>query len=264
MQTTELILLTKSRRENDFEEWLRYHLALGFTHITIYDNESEIDLSAIIKKINDPRVAHFIISKTEMENAKQQGLYTWHHDRSEYDWQLYIDDDEFLSLPPLVPDVSHFVDNIPEYVDQFGIFWEMISSKEPLEKRTGTMIDTFYYVSPEPQHTVIKSFVRKRCKGQFLHPHKMYGPNLNCYSQIGRMEDLDGGRFRSANNDWAKIYHYRVRSREEYDMKVSNSTPDIPEKSGLDRGYQKYEDAHAGYIKYDDTMIKNKLRLGLK
>ena len=44
---SEVVLLVKTAYYYDIVEWINYYKKLGFNHITIYDNESSVDLMSL-------------------------------------------------------------------------------------------------------------------------------------------------------------------------------------------------------------------------
>ena len=51
--TSEVVLLIKTNYYYDTIEWIEYYKKLGFDHITIYDNESPVDIESLIKQYNN-------------------------------------------------------------------------------------------------------------------------------------------------------------------------------------------------------------------
>lgn len=86
----EILLCTNIKDEHNYPEWILYHLKLGFTHILIWDDESEEPVV-----YDDPRVEIHVLHKKKkdyveasVQKAKQLGV----------EWILHIDGDEYLYL----------------------------------------------------------------------------------------------------------------------------------------------------------------------
>ena len=81
------------------DEWIRFHLTVGFEHLYLYDNDSSDDCESIIRPFvkrrqvtlrNWPGIG-------QQRNVFQNCLDTY---RRSARWIAFIDDDEFLYPPP--------------------------------------------------------------------------------------------------------------------------------------------------------------------
>ena len=94
-------LIAIGRRENQYaREWVKHHLALGFDHIYIYDNNhdgEEMFIDVLMDYVEQGRVT--IIDYRNQEKA-QRPAYNDAYRRvsSHYDWLAFFDFDEFLCL----------------------------------------------------------------------------------------------------------------------------------------------------------------------
>ena len=77
------------------EEWVEYHLALGFAHIYIYDNEDVSTLSAIFKENASVTVRHFP-GRTAQYLAYNHFLQS--AESHQHYWSGFLDIDEFIVL----------------------------------------------------------------------------------------------------------------------------------------------------------------------
>ena len=95
-------LVAIGRRENQYaREWVGHHLALGFDHIYIYDNnhEGEEHFEYVLGDyVTEGLVT--VIDYRDKERA-QRSAYNDAYQRlsKEYDWLAFFDFDEFLVLP---------------------------------------------------------------------------------------------------------------------------------------------------------------------
>ena len=94
-------LIAIGRRENQYaREWVKHHLALGFDHIYIYDNNhdgEEMFIDVLMDYVEQGRVT--IIDYRNQEKA-QRPAYNDAYQRlsGKYDWLAFFDFDEFLCL----------------------------------------------------------------------------------------------------------------------------------------------------------------------
>ena len=90
--------------ERYIEDWLKYHYELGFDNITIYDNnipERKGELRAFID--NSTKLTPNMIAATEVIDATgksgyQKPAYNEYYKRGGFDWCVFIDIDEFITL----------------------------------------------------------------------------------------------------------------------------------------------------------------------
>ena len=86
------------------EDWLVYHYKLGFTNITVYDNnivERRGDLQRLIN--NSKKLTNDMKKKTEIIDATgrrsfQIDAYNEYYKTNYFDWVAFIDIDEFIQL----------------------------------------------------------------------------------------------------------------------------------------------------------------------
>ena len=149
-------------RDEDFyiEEWVDYHLYLGFDKIILYDNHSIIKLKDQLSKyIQEGTV---VVNDTDGNyiGTKAQCLaYThcFNTYSSDYVWIAVIDSDEMIVL--------HKHDNIKDFLNEFenygGVFlnWVMYGNPNLLKRSTKSMINNFTFRSSS-RSTTGKSIVR--------------------------------------------------------------------------------------------------------
>lgn len=232
--SSELVLLTKTKYEADIISWVEHHLACGFDHILIFDNESCTDLSKLLSKYNKVQV----VPVKGWPN--QLGLYQKAREKCPYDWQLFIDDDEFLDFDKSEwKDVNTFLNSIPSYISQYGIFWQFMSSKTFEKERADYSIPVnkyYNYTTDENYRSHYKTFVRNTFDGVYLTPHYCY-PKSRMYrvmTEIGAMTDMQAPWFfGNPMNHKIKLRHYYLQSEKELMIKLTEKLPDHPE--GLTR-----------------------------
>ena len=93
--TTEAILLTKYSNPQDLEEWLDWHLnKVKFDHVHIFNNESSFDVISVASKYGNRVTVELVAG-----HPRQYKLYDEYIERrSEAEWVMPIDDDEFLDI----------------------------------------------------------------------------------------------------------------------------------------------------------------------
>lgn len=102
-----LVCIAKNE-DNYIEEWVQYHLYLGFDHVFIYENDWRCSItSPLITKIPFDGIGN-------QENAYNHFLKSY---RNKYDWVAFFDVDEFLVLKKH-EDIKVF---LKDYYDYNGV-----------------------------------------------------------------------------------------------------------------------------------------------
>ena len=216
-----IALVCIAKNEDDYlEEWIMYHLALGVDRVFVYENDWRWSGYNCF--------AEFIPWDGKV---KQLAAYNdWLVNRSQdFDWAMFIDVDEFLvnRTPHTLPDLLAKCSNL----NQIGVNWRIMGSNG-IEKAAN-------------EKSVLKRFTRG---GKFLNEHVKQLVNLDLH----RREKLpqprflnphftnesswapDRGMFKGAYGPYAgedfaplEIFHYAVKSREEFEQKVARGRADI-------------------------------------
>ena len=102
---TDIHICAIAKNEDRYiEDWLKYHFELGFTHITIYDNnilERKGDLRRLIdnsKKLTKKMKKSVEIVDVLSQVGIQIQAYQNYHDTHKFDWCAFIDIDEYIEL----------------------------------------------------------------------------------------------------------------------------------------------------------------------
>lgn len=90
--TDAVICVIALNEEKYIDEWIKYHLALGFSHIYIYDNSENYSLKN--KSSRYVTVIHFPGHTKQLE-AYDLFIITY---KNKHKWAAFIDCDEFIIL----------------------------------------------------------------------------------------------------------------------------------------------------------------------
>lgn len=262
--TSEAVLLIKTNYYYDTIEWIEYYKKLGFDHITIYDNESNIDFNEICKKYGDYITYELIVGFPDQLNLELK-----HYNNSKYDYVFFVDNDEFLWLSPKYKNINDYIEQKTTQFNcnHIAIYWIKISANPMMENRLDlpdtTQIKTFKYV----QETEIDSW----CK--CIYKTKLPIESMECHfcKPFNDIRDTNGNIFTKQRifyrkyyykNDDALIYHYYHKSYKEYNDKINGNcaTENILLSSRLTNyNYKNYYTYlkilyNIGYCKYDNTI----------
>ncbi|MCR5563024.1 MAG: glycosyltransferase family 92 protein [Desulfovibrio sp.] len=239
-------------RDEDFyiEEWVDYHLLLGFDKIIIYDNHSKISLKTLLDRYI--KSGSVIVNNTEGDNigTKAQGMaYThcFNNYKNDFVWIAVIDADEMI--------VIHNKCNIKAFLAEFenygGVFlnWVFYGNPNMIKRCSKSMINNFIY-RDKNRNTTGKSIVRPTRVRDFRGPH---GPDyVYPYYAVNTEHFPLEPCVYSAQYciDSAQINHYYARTKEDYELKRKKW-----KQSGLIFN-NSFEDVTKNYIIKDESAIK--------
>lgn len=127
MYYSSVCLLIKD--ENRYlEEWIQWHLNLGFDHIYIYDNGSKESVQDIVKDNNKITVIDWHGS---FENVQEDAYnHFLKHYGKETHWVNFIDSDEFIRLVDSTQKINDFLYQYENYAVVFVSFIEYNANKK--------------------------------------------------------------------------------------------------------------------------------------
>lgn len=97
-QQIRIALLAIAKNENWYiNDWVKYHLELGFDKIFIYDNNDFEDIGLYIDEKYNDKVQIFDIHGMKQCQNTAYRLW-WYRYANDYDWVAIIDIDEFIML----------------------------------------------------------------------------------------------------------------------------------------------------------------------
>lgn len=201
--------------EHYIEEWVKYHLKLGFDDVFIYENDWRCSL-------NDSRVHKINFDGYGMQiNAYNHFIQTYY---TQYDWVAFFDVDEFLVLK------KH--KNVKDFIQDYGanscigINWAMFGNN-------GLSFDGNYSVLNRFTKRKESSWNNIKCIIK-MDPSIRYGVHDPFNASVA---DTNGKIFRGAINengpiDVAQLNHYFCKTWEEWILKKEKGsghlTPDHP------------------------------------
>lgn len=142
----QVALCAMAKCENLYiNEWCDYHLSIGFDHIYIYDN-NEPDGEKIVDVINDERIS--VVDYRGKHQASCETQVKAYNDcykicAGNYDWVMFIDIDEFLTLPDW-PNIKDFLSQAC-FTDANAIrfHWKCYSDSDKLKYEDEPVLSRF-------------------------------------------------------------------------------------------------------------------------
>ena len=223
-------LVAIGRRENQYaREWVSHHLALGFDHIYIYDNnhKGEEHFETVLNDFVAEN--HVTIIDYRNREKAQRSAYNDAYQRlsAEYDWIAFFDFDEFLFLHTKTAGdapatVKTFLASLPRMADCVLINWQCYGDSEKVRNSPRPVLERFtkplprnlkvqYQNHAENEH--VKCIVRGGLEEvTFRNPHLPETPMLCCRPD-GR--PCEQSPFQTIDYSVAVLQHYVTKSIEE-------------------------------------------------
>jgi hypothetical protein len=203
-----LVCIAKDE-DNYIEEWVNYHLKLGFDNIYIYENDWKCKLS------NDKVIKFSFSGKKKQIEAYNHFIQNYHHKQ---DWIAFFDVDEFLVLK------KH--DNVKDFLNDYcdcegvGINWVFFGSNglKKVENNSYSVLERFTKKQKEPNKH-IKSFIKSNKKYRM----GVHNPN---HRICDTNKTIVYGPFVGPNVDIAQLNHYFTKSYDEFKLKINRGRSD--------------------------------------
>lgn len=240
----EVAICAIARLENRYiQEWVEYHLELGFSHIYIYDNnrENEERLSDVLTEANvlkgstlrgystDNSISKVTIIPLHHRSYVQMYAYQDCYDYGSFDWLLYIDIDEFFTFANTTVSLENWITQTALNQDAdaillnwmcFGDCGNVFYSEGPVVKRFPKPLPYWFSTTnafgkaPENRH--VKTMIRKGVDFTIFNPHIGKG-NYKTVNADGLVVPNDAQQ-KSFTFKTAYLRHYVTKTIEEYTL----------------------------------------------
>jgi hypothetical protein len=233
------IISANVRDDNDYlQEWIDYHLSIGFDKIIIYDHLSKEP----VKSVYGAKVTVYRLERESLFIPEFIHNYTLKYHPSF--WLAHFDVDEFIVL------LEHqkINDLLRNYEDHgaLGIPWSMFGSSGHGTKPETNVKDSYLWRRPD-EKMWIKSIINTQFCTSIVDPH--YG--IYTRSAVNEAFEKIEGPIADSPRKLIKLNHYFTRSLEEFERKIKRGTgnPNTPE-----RPLQWFYDIETASTVYDDTL----------
>lgn len=225
--------MSKRNQHADIGEWLAYHALQGVGRFYVYDDNSKPSLQpALQSHINSGLVTYHALgaSYRETHPAPQNSVY----DQCIIDYSLrhrflaFIDLDEFLFLRD--PNISSLPQLLREYEGYggLGVNWVMFGSSGHARRPTGNTLANFWRCWFEGVGHV-KTIANTAYVWRAVDPHQ--------FSYLDAKVTVDenftpivGHATASHQSARIAVYHYVIKSRQEYEEKMLRGAGDRSHK----------------------------------
>lgn len=209
------------------EEWVHYHLSIGFEHIYIYDNNSRVPISKILSGYVDSGLVTVIDFSTENDQQRAAYMDSLRRYGEQCRWMAFIDIDEFI-VQKSTDDIRNILDKYIEY-GGLGIHWKMIGSCGHKCRPSGNVIENYDTVISYDAH--IKSIVQPSRVDRIFTPHNFgYKNGYFCVNEDA-IPVASHQSYHVSRTVW--INHYYYKSLEDFKEKLSRGCA-----TGADRNFE--------------------------
>ena len=212
-----ICICTIAKNEEDYlQEWIEYHLKIGFDFIVLYDNNDNNKQEEICKKYQQVLYVKF--------KEKQYAAYNHFlkHFGEDFDYIAFIDIDEFIVFNPKQP-----IQNIKDFINKtnreyYHFSWMVMDDNDlvykdnrPVMERFTRPLKKFDYGNYNfPVNFHVKSLIKYNKNLKATHCH-YFNCNYKCYNCDN--EEVDGkSPVMYPNYNVCYIKHFLTKSAEEY------------------------------------------------
>lgn len=125
-------IFTNIKNEHRYlEEWINYHIRLGFNKFIFYEDEGSISHAELLKKyegIVDIDIYDYILKKNDFMFKDIRCFKHLFENYTNIDWLIKLDPDEYIVLPSIFTTIDDVLFNIPPEYDELYIPWKLYNA----------------------------------------------------------------------------------------------------------------------------------------
>ncbi len=237
-------LVAIGRLENQYaREWAEHHLAAGFQHIIIYDNnrEGEEHFEEVLSDLIAAGKVE-IVNWRDRESAQREAYNDAYRTYGlRYDWLAFFDFDEFLCFSE-GHTLQSMLASIPRSLHAVMVPWLMMTDSGLVHNDHRPLMERFTE-SLEQEETQGKCIVRTRLIGAKFTKgvHVPYEPMLHCCNPSG--EHVQQHRLQRPDQRVAYLKHFSTKTIEEW---LSNKAKKGTAGRTMERFARDYKDYFFG------------------
>jgi len=233
------LISTMVRDDGDYiDEWVEYHLSIGFEHVLIYDHKSVIP---VVPKWGEK----VTVKRIDIDLPFPEYIHLSTFRDFHAFWIMVADVDEFLVLlqhkdiRTILPSFENF--------GGLGIPWSMYGSSGHIKKPTGLVKDNYLWRTVDEGKQYVKTIANRRFFQTMNDPHFVHSARRLVNEAF---EPFDGS-LTDSPRQLLKLNHYFTRSYEEWILKRNRGTgyPGVP-----DRPMDWFWGVHTGSTVYDPIL----------
>ena len=230
------------------EEWVKYHLKLGFDQIFIYENDWRCTFS-------DEKVTKIAFDGKVMQTKAYNHFITNFSD--EYQWAAFFDVDEFLVLKK-TNNVKNFISDYEEF-NGIGINWHFFGSNNLDKVSDDYKVITRFTKRGSKLNHHIKTILKLN-KTFIMDVHNPHGISIVDTEK----REIRGPSNRKGTDGIAQLNHYFTKTYTEFLKKVERGRADTKIKREIfefkNNDLNQVDDYHAFNFMYDITNDSSELK----
>ena len=242
------VIVCIAKKEHDYiEEFIKYHLALGFKYIYVYDNEDVPTYERILHKYKD----NIKVIRLPFNNYTKGVQYVALDDfikkylfKTDITHVAHIDIDEYIVLKKH----KNICDFINEYIvgdcQGIGMNWRFFGSSGKTEK-TNEANTIRFTMCEKNGNRHIKTIFKK---DNFLKFNECHSVNFSSgYTKTTNNEIINGPFNDNINFDVIQLNHYKCKTLNEFRYIRTRQRGDIPEnmnkniKENIETNFKMYD-----------------------
>ncbi len=207
------MIATMVRDDNSYiDEWVDYHMSIGFERVLIYDHKSTIPVEA---KWGD----RVIVKRIDVDLPFKEYLHLSTFRDFKPFWMMTCDVDEFLVLLHH-KDVRDLLVGYEQF-GGLGIPWSMYGSSGHINKPEGLVRDNYLWRTVDtPDKQYVKTIANTQYFTNMNDPHFVYSSR----PVVNEAFESFLGSLTSSPRKICKINHYFTRSYDEWVLKRNRGT----------------------------------------
>lgn len=258
-----MVAIVKNERQY-LPEWIAYHRLIGFEHFYIADHGSSDDTELLLAKWQ----SQGLVTACQWEpEERAQILWYQHvleHHGHESTYMAFMDVDEFLVHPHCDRPLEWLAPTLAsEEVGAVAINWRIFGSSGMRFRQPGGVLERFSMASDCARvvNCHVKSIV-KPSRVLSMTPHTaQLKPGYRYLSADGQTVDFiegkaQSGRTQSVIDTPMKIYHYNIKSQEEFvDTKMSRGRANMGPMHSRDLSYFHRHDMNDESVQFSSELL---------
>lgn len=217
------------------EEWVRYHLSIGFDRIFLFDNESTDDTYAKLLQLSHSLPIDPIYFPSPGRKSPQKTAYNraLKHFARYYEWALVIDIDEFF-VPWGWGSVKDYLAEVPDNASSVAVNWRTFGSSRVQDASYGSVLKTFTRCSSDDflNDRHFKSFVRVR-DVSYMDIHHGQPENGDVVNSVFERFTIPNSPYKArdlpkAVYNGVQINHYQCKTYSEFKSRMLSGNPNVP------------------------------------
>ena len=228
------------------DEWVDYHLAIGFETIFIYDNSDDFETQGWYSNrfqngTDRVEIFHWPGVAQQMPAYDECIRHIKHSSDQDHFWISFIDLDEFVVIKDTekFPFITDFLETVPQDAGGFTMNWQVFGWNNQT-KYEAKPLSLRFNLFRKNKH--VKTIARTDRVSSMPNPHfAQYNDTEKIYKSVDTDGETVEGPFNNRMpTDVLAINHYYAKSLEEYTARCERGRADLNVSKSLLKGKDTY------------------------